>query len=142
MQENEIKTPPAVMGLFDRPMWESIGQGRMQLQCCNHCGAFQYPPAPGCASCLSMDLSWKPVSGQGRILAWTIFHKQYLPAYPAPYNVIAVALAEGPVMVSNLEGAMPDEDSIGRPVELRYATLPDGVTLPRFRYAENPNAQG
>jgi uncharacterized OB-fold protein len=133
MNAVEIKTPAPVMGIYDRKMWDSIAERQWRLQSCDACGAFQYPPAPGCAACLSMALSWKPVSGRARILSWTTFHRQYLPAYPAPYNVIAVRLAEGPVFISNLEGHPPDAGSIGQDVELVYATMPDGVTLPRFK---------
>ena len=70
--------------------------------------------------------------GQGTILSWEIFHRQYLPAYPAPYNVIAVRLAEGPVMISNLEAPHPDGTWIGREVHMVYVDMPDGAVLPRF----------
>jgi len=65
-----------------------------------------------------------------------VFHKSYLGAYPAPYNVIAVRLAEGPVMISNLEPPLPDGDLggswIGKSVRLTYSTMPDELVLPRF----------
>lgn len=134
MTDTEVKkTPAPVMGLFDHPMWKSIADRKWQLQCCGRCGAYQYPPAPGCSECLSTDLQWKPISGEGRIISWTIFERQYLPAYPAPYNVIAVRLAEGPVVISNLEGGVPEGTWIGKDVSLIYVTMPDGFVLPRFR---------
>ncbi len=132
MNDIPVPTPPPVLGLYDRPMWDSIAARRMQLQRCNACGTFQYPPGPGCPSCLSMDLSWVPIAGRGRILSWVVFHRQYLPAYTAPYNAIAVQLDEGPIMISNLEGTPPDGAWIGHAVHLTYATMPDGVVLPRF----------
>jgi uncharacterized OB-fold protein len=61
-----------------------------------------------------------------------VFHRQYLQAYPAPYNVIAVRLDEGPVMISNLQGDAPDGSWIGRRVRLVYAEMPDAAVLPRF----------
>jgi len=70
-----------------------------------------------------------------KIISWAIFHKQYLPAYPAPYNVIAVRLQEGPVLISNLEGDSPPESWINSDVYLVYSTMPDGIVLPRFRLA-------
>jgi uncharacterized OB-fold protein len=86
-----------------------------------------------CTHCGCADLHWKPVSGAGTIISWVVFHKTYLPAYPAPYNVIAVRLAEGPVMVSNLEPPLPGESWIGSSVTIDYVTMPDGQVLPRFR---------
>lgn len=125
-------TPPAVRGLYDRPMWDSIGQRRMTLQCCEACGAWQYPPGPGCGVCGSEALAWTPLSGRATILSWVVFHRQYLPAYPAPYNAIAVRLAEGPVMISNLHGPTPAGSWIGQAVRLVYVDMPDGAVLPRF----------
>ena len=128
-------TPQPVMGLYDRTMWDSIRERRMCLQRCRACGSFQYPPGPGCIACGSEEQDWTPLSGDGTILSWEIFRRQYLPAYPAPYNVIAVRLAEGPVMISNLEGAQPEGSWIGRAVRLVYVDMPDGFVLPRFSLA-------
>jgi uncharacterized protein len=125
-------TPRPIMGLYDRPMWESIAARRMALQRCRACGAWQYPPGPGCSACGSEELDWTPLSGRATILSWEIFHRQYLPAYPPPYNVIAVRLAEGPAMISNLEGAVPEGSWIGHSVRLVYVDMPDGAVLPRF----------
>jgi hypothetical protein len=49
-----------------------------------------------------------------------IFRKQYFDDHPAPYNVIAVRLEEGPIVVSNLTGTEPDGSWIGTPVTLTY----------------------
>jgi uncharacterized OB-fold protein len=135
MDTETAATPPAVMGLYDRPMWDSIKQRRMALQRCDGCGTWQYPPGPGCTRCGSEALTWTPVSGRATILSWVVFHRQYLPAYPVPYNAIGVRLAEGPVMISNLEGPAPEGSWIGRPVALHYVEMPDGAVLPRFGLA-------
>jgi uncharacterized OB-fold protein len=136
MTPTAIQTPPAVMGLYDQPLWESIRQGQLKLQRSKATGAFIYPPAPVCPETLSPELEWTPVCGRGEILSWVIYHKQYLPAYPAPYNVIAVRLEEGPVMISNLQGPVPDSSWIGRKVRLVYASMPDGAVLPRFELSD------
>ncbi len=134
------RTPSPVMGMYDVPMWHSIRDGAMQLQHCAPCGATLYPPAPVCPHCLSGRLEWKRVSGGATVLSWAVFHKTYLDAYPAPYNVIAVRLDEGPVMVSNLEPPLPQEGWIGKRVKLVYATMPDGFVLPRFVIDDGPRA--
>jgi uncharacterized OB-fold protein len=132
MNASDVKTPRPVMGLYDKPMWESIDARGMKLQCCAECQTWLYPPAPVCPKCLSCELVWTPISGRGRIVSWVVFHRHYLPAYPPPYNAVAVRLDEGPTMISNLEGAMPDEGSMGREVRLVYVTMADGVVLPRW----------
>lgn len=134
---DEIKaTPQPVMGFYDVPLWEGINQQDMRLQCCSECGTTRYPPGPVCQACLSPEHEWRSVSGKGTILSWVIYHRQYLPAYPAPYNVIAVRLDEGPVFISNLEGEVPEGTWVDSRVKLIYRTMPDGVVLPRFVLAD------
>lgn len=130
-------TPPRIQGFHDEPMWRLLREtGRLHLQCCSSCGTWRYPPGPACQNCLSPEHEWKPVSGGGELLSWIVFHKQYLPAYPAPYNVIAVRLDEGPTMISNLVDDVRQDNLIGRRVRLAVAEMDDGVALPRFALAE------
>jgi uncharacterized OB-fold protein len=135
MSEQIIKTPSPVMGSYDGPLWESINKQELSLQQCTDCKAFRYPPGPMCSECLSEDSQWTPVSGKGEILSWVVFHRTYLPAYPAPYNVIAVRLEEGPIFISNLDGEVPEGSWVDKEVKLRYRTMGDGVILPRFELA-------
>ena len=105
---------------YDKPMWASIDRRRLELQTCVDCGRFRYPPGPSCPYCLSMNSEWRPVSGRGTILSWVIFHRTYFDDHPAPYNVIAVQLEEGPIVVTTLAGDPPSGSWIGREVELCY----------------------
>lgn len=130
--EQRNTTPTPVMGLYDGPLWEGVSERKIRLQCCTNCGTYRYPPGPSCANCLSSAADWRAVSGNGTILSWVIFHRQYLPAYPPPYNVIAVRLDEGPVVISNLEGEVPEGSWIDRRVNIVYTAMPDGMILPKF----------
>jgi uncharacterized OB-fold protein len=125
----------AVISLYDEPMWRSIDAERWQLQQCDQCGQYRYPPGPVCPSCLCMSYTWRPLSGRGTILSWVVFHRQYLPEYPAPYNVVAVQLAEGPIVISNLAGPPPEDAWIGRAVEICYEPDAQAKTIPRVRLA-------
>jgi uncharacterized protein len=107
----------------------------MKLQRNTATGALQYPPGPALAG----EQEWVPISGQGTILSWVVFHRQYLPAYP-PYNAIAVQLLEGTIMISNLRGPAPEGSRIGRSVRLIYVDMPDGVIPPRFELAAETQA--
>ena len=40
-------------------------------------------------------------------------------------------------MISNLNGGMPGEDSIGRAVEMVYVEMQDGFVLPRFQLLDS-----
>jgi uncharacterized protein len=111
----------AVMGIDDVPMWASMKEGKLKLQCCDRCGHFRYPPAPVCPICLSADATWTAVSGKGAVISWVVFHKKYFDDHPPPYNSVAVRLEEGPIIVTRLEGAEPSGSWIGEAVELGYA---------------------
>ena len=126
----------AAISLYDEPMWASIRGKRMELQQCSSCQKFRYPPAPNCPHCLSMEYKWKPVSGRGAILSWVVFHRQYFDDYKPPYNVVAVQLEEGPIVLSNLSGPEPSGTWIGKPVEITYEESVEGETLPRFLLAK------
>jgi uncharacterized OB-fold protein len=118
--------------ITDRPMWESIAQKRWALQKCGRCGAFRYPPSSICATCHSEDYEWAALRGTGEILSWVIFHRSYFDDYPAPYNVVAVRLDEGPIVLSNLVGREPSGDWIGHRVEICYQPHND-LILPRVQ---------
>ena len=123
----------AVLGHYDVPMWKSIKNGTMELQCCSHCNRFHYPPGPACPHCLSSELVWKPISGQGKVVSWIRFERTYLDNYPAPYKVVAVRLSEGPVIISNLHPIDETACAIGAQVSMVYTTLEDNTVLPRFK---------
>jgi uncharacterized OB-fold protein len=82
---------------------------------------------------LSLDFEWQAISGKASIWSWVVFHRGYLPSYPAPYNVITVRLAEGPLFISNLEGKTPDTSWIGVDVDLTYTEMDENLFLPRFK---------
>ncbi len=121
-------------GLYDEPMWAGFAERKLLLQQCTECRSHRYPPAGACPECLSPQHRWVEAAGSAQIVSWAIFHKQYLSAYKPPYNVIAVKLAEGPLMVSNLEGPRPQGSWIGCAVSLAWADTESGP-LPRFNLA-------
>jgi len=125
--------PRRVLGLYDKIFWKYVQEQQMHLQCCSSCHKFHYPPGPICSHCLSENLEWKPVCGRAHIISWVVFHRGYLPSYPAPYNVITVRLAEGPLFISNLEGKTPDTSWIGVDVDLTYTEMDENLFLPRFK---------
>lgn len=110
-----------VMGIDDAPMWRSMERQKLELQCCDACASFRYPPAPVCPECLSEKSTWTAVSGRGSILSWVIFHRKYFDDHVPPYNSVAVQLKEGPIVVSQLQGPEPQGSWIGAEVELAYA---------------------
>jgi uncharacterized OB-fold protein len=95
--------PKPMMGPHDKAFWDYVQQGELRLQGCSACGEMRYPPAPVCARCLSPDYAWKKMSGLGKIVAWTTFHRQYLPQFPVPHTVASVMLDEGPMLIADID---------------------------------------
>lgn len=127
---------PQLYSHYDKPMWESASQGTLKLQRCQRCASFRYPPGPACPECLCLGYEWAPVSGKASLLSWTVFHRQYLPAYPPPTLVIAAQLEEGPIMITFMDHKSLPELKLGRPLRLTYGNHPDGYRIPYFTTAD------
>jgi len=125
-----------IISFYDQPMWQSIHRKRWELQQCDDCSTFRYPPSPTCPHCLSMSATWKPLSGRGKIISWVIFHRKYFDNFPPPYNVVTVQLEEGPLVITNLVGEEPQGSWIDRKVEIVYEPDVWGEPLPKVRLAD------
>jgi len=111
--------------LFDDPYWAYVADGQLRLQQCSECQAFRYPPGPVCPECLSESSAWVPLSGQGRLLSWTVFHRQYFPSMPPPYVVAAIRTVEGPILIGNLVDVESAVLELDMPVSAIFHDVPD-----------------
>lgn len=93
-----------------------LEQGQFMIQHSPSTGQYVFYPrvvAPGTGA---TDLQWVPASGKGTVYATTVMR----PRPPAePYNVALVQLAEGPRMMTRVEGLPADEVRIGMTVQAR-----------------------
>src|SRR6185312_13410246 len=100
------------MEFEEKPYWESLKQHAMQIQQCDDCAKWCFLPRTMCPHCLSTKLTWKPVSGRGKIYATTT---QYYPPSAGfskeevPFNISLVELDEGVRMITNVIGCPVDE---------------------------------
>ncbi len=62
------------------------------------------------------ELEWVEASGHGRVYSTTVVRKK--PPEPS-YNVALIDLAEGPRMMSRVEGVTPEEVTIGMSVRAK-----------------------
>lgn len=124
----------------NRYYWEAARQHELMLQRCQECGQYRYPPGDSCPRCLSDSMVWVKASGQGTVYTWTVFHQVYHPAFAkdVPYAVVAVALEEGPRLVTNLVDCKLEEIKVGMPVEVVFDDVTEEITLPKFRPITTP----
>jgi uncharacterized OB-fold protein len=103
-----LTRPIPILGVYEKPFWEWIQKRELRLQRCQN-GHYRFPPGPCCPHCSSTVSSWEKVSGEGRLVSWTVFHRQYFPGMPPPYTVVCGALVEGPLLIANLVGPLEVE---------------------------------
>jgi uncharacterized protein len=105
---------------------DALTKGEFLLQRSRSSGEFCFPPrvmAPGTGA---DDLEWVPASGAGTIYSVTLIS----PKPPAnPYAVVLVDLAEGPRVMSRVEGIAAGDVQIGLAVQARVAQSEDGPIL-------------
>ena len=85
-------------------------KGAMELQHCDACRLAIYPRREICPSCLSADLSWRPVDGAGEVLAGSIlshsFDADIVSKLPLPIVSVKLDIGSGagPVVIAYATG--------------------------------------
>ncbi len=120
-----------------QPFWDGLAKETVTLQHCGDCGAWVHYPRRRCPVCLSDQLAWEAVSGDGRVYSWTVARQATHPAFAAevPQVLAVVELREGVRLTTTLVGVDPDAVSVGDEVQPDFDHGPDGVTLLRYRPA-------
>ena len=91
---------------------------------CSNCGAVIAPPSGSCYSCGNSKMEWTEVSGDGKLVSFTVIHvapDEF--QNEAPYIIAIVELKEGTRITSRLGGYDPENPSdikIGTQLKLGY----------------------
>jgi len=95
---------------------EHLAQGRFMIQRSRSTGGHVFYPRVAEPGTGATDLEWVAASGRGTVYSTTVIRQKP----PAPnYNLALVDLAEGPRMMSRIEGIAPEEVKIGMPVRAK-----------------------
>lgn len=119
-----LPQPVASQDGLDTPYWNGLRDEKIMLQKCNTCSKFQWGPEWICHHCLSEDVGFEQVAGDGVIYSYErIWH----PVHPAlkeqgPYIVVLVELpqADHVRLVGNLLGDPEQEVVIGSLVTAEF----------------------
>ncbi|MDZ4282862.1 MAG: DNA-binding protein [Burkholderiales bacterium RIFCSPLOWO2_12_67_14] len=94
---------------------QGLAQGRFRIQRCSACGQHVFYPRVLCTHCGSAQLEWVDPSGVGSVYSSTTVRRK--PQAGGDYNVALVDLAEGPRLMSRIDGISPDQVHIGMRVQ-------------------------
>lgn len=97
------------------PYWEGLRRGEVRIQRCEACRAFVFYPRSSCPRCLSAELAWQTVSGNGRLHTFTIARQPTAPFFEdeTPQRLALVELDEGVRIPSTLVDVPDDQIEIG-----------------------------
>jgi uncharacterized OB-fold protein len=126
---------------LSQPYWDGCREGVLRLQQCADCARFQFYPRCICSHCAGTRLEWQTVSGRGVLASYTVVQRGISAAYPAPYVVALIDLAEGPRMMSSVIGAAPEELQVGAAVEVNFAEWSPDIDMPVFRLIEQARGE-
>jgi uncharacterized OB-fold protein len=104
----------------DEEYLEHLAAGRFMIQRSRSSGKFVFYPRVAEPGTGALDLEWRPASGGGEVYAVTAIQPK--PPEEA-YNVVLVALDEGPRLMSRVEGVAAHEVKIGQRVKARIAQI-------------------
>lgn len=114
-----------------QPFWDALAEERVTLQRCDDCNTWVFYPRTHCSSCLSPNLTWTEVSGEGQIYTYTIAHRPTAPQFAdaSPQLIAVVELAEGVRLNSVIVGAEPGALKVGMAVKPVFHKEGDATLL-------------
>ena len=114
----------------------------MALRYCAGCGAVLHLPRAYCWHCGGWDTGYRAVAPRARVYSWTVVEHQVHPAYPVPYTVALVELADEPA--ARLVTFLPGRPALHPGQELRacFERLENGTVLVQWRPADAEDEAG
>lgn len=137
-----LPTPSSGPDGLSEPYWQGTREGKLRIQKCRGCGAWQWGPEWICHRCHSFDLAWADIQGKGLIHS---YQRPHHPVHAAlnghgPYIAVLVELPDyGNIrMVGNLLGDPLQSVPIGGAVEAvfeHHSAANPPYTLVQWRLA-------
>ena len=112
------------------PFWEAAARHALLIPRCANCGQSHWHPRPHCPHCRSDAVLWEQASGKATIHSYTVIRRP-----DSAYVLAYVQLEEGPLMMTNIIGAAPEDLRIGMAVRCEFRATAEGRDAPVFRPA-------
>jgi hypothetical protein len=130
---------------LDEHSREWFTAGRIRVQRCDACAAWQHPPEEVCGRCQGQALAFHDAAGTGRVESVAVVHHAVAPGLKerVPYAVAVVSLdgAPGCHAIGNVVGCAPGAVRIGQAVRAVFEEVRDPETgetlrIPQWQLAE------
>ncbi len=106
---------------------------------CKKCGKIHLPPRPLCDNCYSEQFEWLEVSGEGKLLTYTVINvapQQF--QHLTPYAVGIVQLENG-LKIPGMIQAKQEQLNVGMDLKLDFSTCSMPQQWPQWpRYCFKP----
>ena len=121
------------------PFWEALKAQTVKIQQCDSCQHWIFFPRAHCPACASNTLSWRQISGHGRLYTYTVARVPTLPEFSdeMPQLLAVVEFDEGPHINTTLVGVTEAELEVGMRVRPVFDQRPGTVTLLRYTALES-----
>jgi len=117
--------------------WEGIKEGKIYATKCKKCGKLYFPPVADCSACLSSEMEWVELSGEGELETFThIIVKPASFSDEPPYTVAIARLKEGVRALAWLVGVKKKDVKVGMKVKLTAKVTSEGRLTYEFRPIE------
>jgi uncharacterized protein len=131
-----IPKPPFTVEQF----YKFLSERKLMAGKCLKCGKIHLPPRPLCGNCFSRDFEWVNVSGNGKLLTYTVIN--IAPAQfqaLTPYAVGIVQLENGVKIPGMIQGLKQEQLKIGMELLLDFGTCNTDQQWPQWqRYCFKP----
>jgi uncharacterized OB-fold protein len=137
--------PKPVADRDTQAFWGAVAEHRLAVQKCSQCGRWIWQPRPLCPTCHAPDPVWTDVSGDARVVSWTVLRPPVLTVWQdkLPFVILLVELAAAPGVrmigqLVNDAGELLQTDGVaqgidfGAQLSLRWRADEAGQTLPAW----------
>lgn len=127
--------PMPIATYISAPFWDGLKAGKILMQHCGACQKWTFYPRRHCSHCLSDQVEFREVSGEGTLYTYTVARIPTLPEFagPEPQLLAVVELDEGVRVNTTLVGLQESDIEIGMRVKpVRARVSEDGTVLLRF----------
>ena len=113
--------------------FEELKNGKIVTTKCRRCGKLYFPPAPECGNCLSSEMDWVEIDGEGEVEAFThvVVRPESFKQHP-PYTLVIGKLKNGVKVFARLSGVSIADVKVGMKIRLKAKVVEGNEVVYEF----------